>query len=78
MADLTLTKERAEEIHQAQQLAERYQFDYVDLSDFHPDIELLRSIPLEYMVRYEFLPLKSADHRLVIAVAKPRKSSGWT
>jgi type II secretory ATPase GspE/PulE/Tfp pilus assembly ATPase PilB-like protein len=71
VADLTLTKERAEEIHQAQQLAERYQFDYVDLSDFHPDIELLRSIPLEYMVRYEFLPLKSADHRLVIAVADP-------
>src|SRR5437773_5166909 len=65
----TLTLEA--ELEQAQQLAERYQFDYVDLSDFHPDIELLRSIPLEYMVRYEFLPLKSADHRLVIAVADP-------
>src|SRR6266542_4647617 len=66
-----MTKEIEMEIRQAQELAERYQFDYVDLSDFHPDVELLRSIPLEYMVRYEFLPLSAADHRLVIAVADP-------
>ncbi len=65
----TLTLEA--ELEQAKELAERYQFEFIDLRDFRPDLELLRSIPLEYMVRYEFLPLEAANHSLVIAVADP-------
>src|SRR5437762_10573533 len=59
------------ELEQAKELAQRYQFEFIDLREFRPDLELLRSIPLEYMVRYEFLPLEAANHSLVIAVADP-------
>jgi type II secretory ATPase GspE/PulE/Tfp pilus assembly ATPase PilB-like protein len=59
------------ELEQAQRLAARYQFDFVDLRDCRPDLELLRSIPLELMVRYEFLPLEVRDHQLVVAVSDP-------
>ena len=59
------------ELERARELAERYRFGFVDLRDFRADMELLRSIPLELMVRYEFLPLEAPDHRLVVAVADP-------
>src|SRR5213080_1254480 len=59
------------ELEQAKELAKRYQYDFVDLRDFRPDRELLRSISLESMVRYEFLPLEALDRDLVIAVADP-------
>ena len=59
------------ELEQAKELAQRYQFEFIDLREFRPDLELLRSIPLEYMVRYEFLPLEAPNHSLVIAVADP-------
>src|SRR5438093_276849 len=60
------------ELEQAKELAQRYQFEFIDLRDFRPDLEFLRSIPLEHMVHYEFLPLEAPDHSLlVIAVADP-------
>src|SRR6266513_1706332 len=59
------------ELEQAKELAERYQFEFIDLREFRPDLELLRSIPLEYMVRYEFLPLEAPNHSLVVKVAAP-------
>src|ERR1035437_10404969 len=52
-------------------MAGRYQFDFVDLRDSHPDVELLRTIPLELMLHYEFLPLEERDQRLVIVVGDP-------
>jgi type IV pilus assembly protein PilB len=65
------TKDLSAEMKRAQELAFRYQFDFVDLRDFRPDLELLRSIPLELMLRYEFLPLEVRDHSLVVAVSDP-------
>ncbi len=65
------TPELLAELEQAQQLAERYCFEFVDLRHCHPDWELLRSIPLELMVRYAFLPLEARDHQLVVAVGNP-------
>jgi len=35
------------ELEQAEELAQRYQFEFIDLRDVRPDLELLRSIPLE-------------------------------
>ena len=55
----------------ARSLAARYQFQFVDLRDSRPDADLLRTIPLELMLHYEFLPLEGDDHRLVIVVADP-------
>jgi len=59
------------ELKRAEELAKRYQFEFVDLRDCHPDPFLLHSIPLELMVHYEFLPLAAEDHRLVVAVGDP-------
>ncbi|PYV17657.1 MAG: pilus assembly protein PilB, partial [Acidobacteria bacterium] len=44
---------------------------FVDLRDCRPNPELLRSIPLELMVHYEFLPLEARDHELVVAIGDP-------
>jgi len=59
------------ELKRAEELAERYQFEFVDLRDCHPDPFLLHSIPLDLMVHYEFLPLAAEDHLLVVAVGDP-------
>jgi type IV pilus assembly protein PilB len=59
------------ELESARQLAARYQFQFVDLRDSRPDTDLLRTIPLDLMLSYEFLPLEGDDHRLVIVVADP-------
>jgi len=59
------------ELKRAKDLAERYQYEFVDLRDCKPDLELLRSIPLDLMLRYEFLPLETRDHQLVVAVSDP-------
>ncbi len=59
------------EMDSARQLAARYQFQFVDLRDSRPDADLLRTIPLELMLHYEFLPLEADDVRLVIVVADP-------
>src|ERR1700680_3391907 len=59
------------ELKRARELAARYQFEFVDLRECVPDSEILRSIPLDLMLRYEFLPLESHDHHLVIAVSDP-------
>jgi type II secretory ATPase GspE/PulE/Tfp pilus assembly ATPase PilB-like protein len=59
------------ELERAQEIADRYHFDFVDLRDFRPDMELLRSVPLELMDRYQFLPLAALDHQLVVVMADP-------
>jgi type IV pilus assembly protein PilB len=55
----------------ARQLAARYNYEFVGLRDSHPDGELLRTIPLDLMLHYEFLPLEAYGHQLVIVVADP-------
>jgi type IV pilus assembly protein PilB len=59
------------EMEQAQRLAERYQFEFVDLRACRPDMDLLRSIPLDLMLRFEFIPLEVRDHALAVAVSDP-------
>ncbi|HEV2177814.1 MAG TPA: GspE/PulE family protein [Terriglobia bacterium] len=59
------------ELEGARALAKRYRFDFADLRDFHIDPELLRSIPLDLMLHYEFLPLEAHDHALTVAVGDP-------
>jgi len=66
-----MTPELSAEFEQVRQLAARYHFDFVDLRDCRPDGELLRTIPLDMMLHYHFLPLEARDHQLVIVVADP-------
>jgi len=69
MADST--SELQTEMDRAQELAERYRFEFLDLRSQNMDSDLLRSIPLDLMLRYEFLPLEAHDHQLTVAVGDP-------
>jgi type II secretory ATPase GspE/PulE/Tfp pilus assembly ATPase PilB-like protein len=87
MADETHTEDRAaerlreqeapdessvlsEELH-AQRLADRLDLEYVDLENFQIDPELFRSIPVDLMFRYNFVPRHKSDTGLVVVVSDP-------
>jgi type IV pilus assembly protein PilB len=55
----------------AQRLAERLKVPYVDLNDFQIDADLFRSIPVDLMFRYNFVPWKMEDGRLLVVIADP-------
>lgn len=59
------------EEYQAQKLAERLGIEYIDLHNFQIDHDLFRAIPVDLMFRYNFVPYKREDSRLIIAVADP-------
>ena len=63
--------ELEQELEQARQLAARYRFPFADLRQFILDKDLLSSIPLDLMVRYEFLPMTADNGDLTIAVGDP-------
>ena len=60
-----------EEERSAKRLSERYRCEYVDLKNSAIDPELFRTIPAELMFRYNFVPLKSLNGSLLIAIADP-------
>ncbi|MGA8110126.1 MAG: GspE/PulE family protein [Acidobacteriaceae bacterium] len=62
-----------EETAQAQALARRYRSEFVDLRNFRIQHEVLRSVPVDMMFRYNFVPLEQLEDRLVIAVSDPSK-----
>jgi type IV pilus assembly protein PilB len=55
----------------ARALAERYRLEYVDVASFAPDPEILKSVPVELMFRYNFLPYRREGGRLVLVMADP-------
>ncbi len=57
---------------QAQTVAARYRCDYVDLREGSIDHDLFRSIPVDLMFRYNFVPLRAQNGTLDIALADPR------
>ena len=59
------------EAFQARRLAERIGIEYVDLQNFEIDPELFRSIPVDLMFRYNFVPLEQHNNILSIAAADP-------
>ncbi len=62
----------AAEIEKAKTAATRYRCDFVDLRDGSIDHDLFRSIPVDLMFRYNFVPLKAQNGTLEIALADPR------
>jgi type IV pilus assembly protein PilB len=56
---------------EARALAERYGYPFVDLSGFREDVELWRQVPMDFILRYRFVPLAEERERLKIAVAHP-------
>jgi len=56
---------------QAEELAERLGLPFVDLASFRVDPELFRSIPVEWMLRYAFIPESRSEKSLVVICADP-------
>src|SRR5579875_1618546 len=64
-------RDEAAEREKTQKLAERYRVPFIDLTEQRIDAELFRSIPAELMFRYNFVPLESRNHSLVVVVSDP-------
>jgi type II secretory ATPase GspE/PulE/Tfp pilus assembly ATPase PilB-like protein len=62
-----------DETAQAQALALRYRCEYVDLKNFRIQHELFKTVPVDMMFRYNFVPLEQDENRLTIAVSDPSK-----
>ncbi len=60
------------EAQQARAMAARYRSEYVDLHETAIDHDLFRSIPVDLMFRYNFVPIQARDGTLEIALADPR------
>src|SRR3954471_4715885 len=60
------------ELAKARSLAERYRCEFVDLREGLIVHELFRSIPVDLMFRYNFVPLHAQNGSLDIALADPR------
>ena len=60
------------EASEARTLAARYRAEFVDLREGRIDHDLFRSIPVDLMFRYNFVPLKAENGTLEIALADPR------
>jgi type IV pilus assembly protein PilB len=58
---------------QAEALAHRYHAEFVDLKNFKIQHDLLRTVPVELMFRYNFVPIEQRTDALVIAVSDPSR-----
>jgi type IV pilus assembly protein PilB len=61
-----------EETDQAKAFAARYRCEFVDLREALIDHDLFRSIPVDLMFRYNFVPMQAHEGTLDIALADPR------
>jgi type IV pilus assembly protein PilB len=62
-----------QEAAEARRLAERYSCEYVDLKVTKIDHELFKTVPVDLMFRYNFVPLAAHNGTLDIALADPRR-----
>jgi type IV pilus assembly protein PilB len=62
----------AEQAAEAQALALRYHYEFVDLAVARIDHDLFRSIPVDLMFRYNFVPIQAENGTLEIALSDPR------
>ena len=64
-------EERLEEERAAQEVAEAYGLEYVDVYDFRIQSDLFSRVPIELMLRYQFVPESFEDGRLTVVMADP-------
>jgi type IV pilus assembly protein PilB len=62
----------AGEVDQAKSMAARYRCEFVDLREASIDHDLFRSIPVDLMFRYNFVPMQAQNGTLEIALSDPR------
>jgi type IV pilus assembly protein PilB len=68
---LTTAQPAAEQ--RAREMAARYRCEFIDLRDYHLNPELFKSVPVDLMFRYNFVPLEETEGTLWIAIADPSK-----
>jgi type IV pilus assembly protein PilB len=66
-------KDAAGETQQAKLIAQRYCCDFVDLKATKIDHELFRTVPVDLMFRYHFVPIQAVNGTLEIALADPKQ-----
>ncbi len=70
-----MSKEEARNVRDEEKatrkLAERYHVTYLDLDGYILDRELIRSMPVEFLHRLNFVPLEDVGNVMKIAVADP-------
>jgi type IV pilus assembly protein PilB len=64
-------READDAVEQARALADRFGYPFVDLSAFREDVALWQEVPMDFILRYRFVPLAEEGGRLAIAVAHP-------
>jgi len=57
----------------ARDLARRYRREFVDLKNYHIQHELFRTVPVDLMFRYNFVPLEEQGEELTIAISDPSR-----
>src|ERR1700761_2673177 len=57
----------------ARDMAARYRCEFIDLREYHLDAELFKTVPVDLMFRYNFVPLEQNESTLSIAIADPSK-----
>src|SRR6201993_1986207 len=75
MADPTVLPipQQFDERSVAEAMAKRYQAEFVDLKNFKIQHDLLRTVPVELMFRYNFVPIEQHQDAMVIAVSDPSR-----
>ena len=63
--------DHAAETARSRKLAERYELEFVDLTQFRINNDLFRSIPADLMLRYGFVPYRRDGQTLLIVVSDP-------
>jgi type IV pilus assembly protein PilB len=75
MATETLNglKDTLTETNQAKSIAQRYCCEFVDLKTTKIDHELFRTLPVDLMFRYHFVPIQAVNGTLEIALSDPKQ-----
>src|SRR3954453_17215307 len=63
----------AQEHSQAETLARRYRCEFIHLKETRFDADLFRTVPVDLMLRYHFVPLHAYNGTLEIALSDPRQ-----
>ena len=71
MLDEAMDPDEKGDISEAETLTARLGLPFDPLDEFHVDGDLFRTIPVETMIRYEFLPTASVGEVLKVVMADP-------
>ncbi|MBW2451855.1 MAG: Flp pilus assembly complex ATPase component TadA [Deltaproteobacteria bacterium] len=74
--EVTVAEGFLDDLVLAQALAQQFGLDFIDLTNFVPDQELIETLPSDLSFRYAFIPLRQSEGSLEIAIADPTNVAG--